>query len=503
MRSFLSSVTLGTSSARQPAKQIDTAVTFQPFVESRAMSDLYEAQFTWPSTEPSVVVVTGTFDEWSSSVHLVKETDEGGNTNNVLTSPPRPSGVSEAPVVANGDAKAKDTTIADFVDTVAARDGTTSALDYVTSALGAAIQSQIGVDPINGTQVAVEAPKPDAQFNVPEPPLADTPIAAPEPTMAPVVPISIVPVNADENNTSASATETQVAAEPSQPVETPSTHTPAPPFDALQAPAPLADAPSVPEVVVETVVPETKNIEAPAPSELPVSPSSEPPTVSAVVSEPTPEPAAISPVVSEPTPEPAATSVVVSEPTPEPAATSAVVSEPTPDPAAPSTVVSEEPPEPASTMIFGQESKTPQVAVAEAPSEPTTTEVAASEPISEPAVAAVSPEPASASPVPVIDPVATPAATEVAKPSTNGAAPTSTPKDVSSPSTPAASAPTTPAKKNGHAFPSSGTESLSSSTANSPSKFGTVGSRKNRKSIFGKIKGIFGNDKDKEEKEKK
>ncbi|KAJ7781565.1 hypothetical protein B0H16DRAFT_1299596, partial [Mycena metata] len=171
--------------------------------------------------------VTGSFDEWSSSVHLVKgadgwfhgsakipwdtkiaykyvvdsqwvcetssptETDEGGNINNVFTSPPKPSGVSEAPVVANGDAsekmetsppvaadsppsEVKDTNIAgeeagpdagttlsqvasDFVDTVAARDGTTSALSYVTSALGAAIQSQIGVDPINATQVSSDA----------------------------------------------------------------------------------------------------------------------------------------------------------------------------------------------------------------------------------------------------------------------------------------------------------------------------------------------------------
>ncbi|KAJ7233143.1 carbohydrate-binding module family 48 protein, partial [Mycena haematopus] len=89
------------------------------------MSDLHEVHFKWPSTEPSVVVVTGTFDEWRSSVHLVKtengfsgsvripwdtkiyykyvvdskwvcestsptETDSSGNVNNVYTSPPEP-----------------------------------------------------------------------------------------------------------------------------------------------------------------------------------------------------------------------------------------------------------------------------------------------------------------------------------------------------------------------------------------------------------------------------
>ncbi|KAJ7937347.1 hypothetical protein B0H13DRAFT_209903 [Mycena leptocephala] len=36
------------------------------------MSDLHEVLFTWPSTEPGSVIVTGTFDEWTSSVHLVK-----------------------------------------------------------------------------------------------------------------------------------------------------------------------------------------------------------------------------------------------------------------------------------------------------------------------------------------------------------------------------------------------------------------------------------------------
>ncbi|KAJ7233142.1 hypothetical protein B0H12DRAFT_1192120 [Mycena haematopus] len=42
----------------------------------------------------------------------------------------------------------------DFADTVIAADGTSSALGYVASALGATIQSQIGVDPINGAKVS-------------------------------------------------------------------------------------------------------------------------------------------------------------------------------------------------------------------------------------------------------------------------------------------------------------------------------------------------------------
>ncbi|KAJ7283492.1 carbohydrate-binding module family 48 protein, partial [Mycena rebaudengoi] len=89
------------------------------------MGDLHEVEFKWPSTDPSVVIVTGTFDQWSSSVHLVKgdtgfrgtvripwndkiafkyivdsvwlcgvdfptETDASGNQNNVYTAPPKP-----------------------------------------------------------------------------------------------------------------------------------------------------------------------------------------------------------------------------------------------------------------------------------------------------------------------------------------------------------------------------------------------------------------------------
>ncbi|KAF7433366.1 hypothetical protein PC9H_005316 [Pleurotus ostreatus] len=36
------------------------------------MNDLHEAVFRWPSTDVSDVIVTGTFDQWSSTVHLAR-----------------------------------------------------------------------------------------------------------------------------------------------------------------------------------------------------------------------------------------------------------------------------------------------------------------------------------------------------------------------------------------------------------------------------------------------
>ncbi|KAJ6516205.1 hypothetical protein C8R45DRAFT_235494 [Mycena sanguinolenta] len=171
------------------------------------MSDLHEVHFKWPSTEPSVVIVTGTFDEWSSSVYLSKtengftgtinipfdtkiyykyvvdsnwvcettsptETDSSGNVNNVYFSPPKPVAVeaavadpvvitdalpenleSSTPAVADPPSETKSADHVDFAETVVAAEGTSSALGYVASALGAAIQSQIGMDPINGEKV--------------------------------------------------------------------------------------------------------------------------------------------------------------------------------------------------------------------------------------------------------------------------------------------------------------------------------------------------------------
>ncbi|KIM45902.1 carbohydrate-binding module family 48 protein [Hebeloma cylindrosporum] len=88
--------------------------------------DLHEVQFKWPHPEPNTVIVTGTFDDWSSSVYLTKtpagfegttkipwgekikfkfvvdgnwvvhedqptEIDPGGFVNNVYSAPYRPS----------------------------------------------------------------------------------------------------------------------------------------------------------------------------------------------------------------------------------------------------------------------------------------------------------------------------------------------------------------------------------------------------------------------------
>ncbi|KAF5333716.1 hypothetical protein D9611_002252 [Ephemerocybe angulata] len=90
-----------------------------------ASNDLYEMRFEWPHREPSTVLVTGTFDQWSRSVKLTKtdtgfvgsvqvpwaekvkykfivdgrwytqagqptETDPGGYVNNIYFTPPKP-----------------------------------------------------------------------------------------------------------------------------------------------------------------------------------------------------------------------------------------------------------------------------------------------------------------------------------------------------------------------------------------------------------------------------
>ncbi|KAJ7667698.1 hypothetical protein DFH06DRAFT_962718, partial [Mycena polygramma] len=162
---------------------------------------------------------------WVCETNSPTEADNAGHVNNVYTSPPKPveAVVDTAAAVTNGAVPASEKLdsdglgpatatfsqlASDFVDTVAARDGTSSALGYVASAFGAAIQSQIGVDPINADKIALETPKPDGEFNLPGPQAAEpSPATAPEVSlMAPVVPVLIVPVNAAENNTSSTET---------------------------------------------------------------------------------------------------------------------------------------------------------------------------------------------------------------------------------------------------------------------------------------------------------
>ncbi len=49
--------------------------------------------------------------------------------------------------------------LSDIADTIAARDGTSSALGYVSSGLGAAIHNVVGIDPINTQQVRIHVAK--------------------------------------------------------------------------------------------------------------------------------------------------------------------------------------------------------------------------------------------------------------------------------------------------------------------------------------------------------
>ncbi|KAF8165064.1 hypothetical protein B0H34DRAFT_855509, partial [Crassisporium funariophilum] len=35
-------------------------------------AEFHQVQFTWPHLEPSTVIVTGTFDKWSSSIYLTR-----------------------------------------------------------------------------------------------------------------------------------------------------------------------------------------------------------------------------------------------------------------------------------------------------------------------------------------------------------------------------------------------------------------------------------------------
>ncbi|KAJ7067974.1 hypothetical protein C8F01DRAFT_584063 [Mycena amicta] len=122
------------------------------------MADLHEVSFHWPSGEPTQVIVTGTFDQWSSSLHLHKsedgagfsgstkieygskiafkyvvdsewlcssssptETDGEGNINNIYQAPDLPATALMPTEEANGSSLSQ--LASDLVDTVAARDG--------------------------------------------------------------------------------------------------------------------------------------------------------------------------------------------------------------------------------------------------------------------------------------------------------------------------------------------------------------------------------------------
>ncbi|KAG6899768.1 hypothetical protein C0993_006994 [Termitomyces sp. T159_Od127] len=156
------------------------------------MTDEHKVFFEWPHSEPTEVIVCGSFNDWARTCHLTKgptgftgfihipwgskitykyivdgawrihpeeptESDEDGNINNMYIAPPQPDDNGKpASAGAPGDAP-RDTSqlVAHFADTITAREGTSSTLDYVASGFGAAVNSIVGVDPINAEQYAL------------------------------------------------------------------------------------------------------------------------------------------------------------------------------------------------------------------------------------------------------------------------------------------------------------------------------------------------------------
>jgi hypothetical protein len=115
--------------------------------------------------------------QWMVVEHEPTELDHDCNVNNVYTAPPKPPSSpleADSPVLvspsytdhptssdnATGEPEAASNPpfpqiVADLAETVAAREGTTSALNYVASGLGAAIHNVVGIDPINAEQVTI------------------------------------------------------------------------------------------------------------------------------------------------------------------------------------------------------------------------------------------------------------------------------------------------------------------------------------------------------------
>ncbi|GAV99458.1 carbohydrate-binding module family 48 partial [Lentinula edodes] len=217
-------------------------------------SEKYQVTFHWPHTEPNSVIVTGSFDEWSQSKRLQKgedgfkgtaeinwnekitykfvvdgqwvvnnqeptEADNSGNVNNVHTAPEKPlaphsNGTLEEPKPASEPA-------ADLAAIMAATDGTSSALGYVASGVGAAIQGVIGLDPINPDQMSVKSPVSPAP---PTPNVISTSTEAPNsPTVSSDAVHPGVPNGTSEGSPVLIAESTAAVTAPFEP----STHTPA------------------------------------------------------------------------------------------------------------------------------------------------------------------------------------------------------------------------------------------------------------------------------------
>ncbi|KAK0206218.1 hypothetical protein DFS33DRAFT_570233 [Desarmillaria ectypa] len=478
-----------------------------PSSSTANMQNNHEVLFEWPHTEATSVVVTGTFDQWSSSIHLAKdssgfkgstqipweekitykfivdgqwtiapsqptETDSSGNVNNIYIAPSKPSPptvtmdstspaetlesiaeTTEKPAV-NGDTLASDkqeteTTSGSVSQVVsdlatAATAGTANGLGYVASGVGAAVQSVVDGD----TETSVETTT--AQVPAPEP---TTSKAASEPIPEPVAePTPAVPEMTPATEASSPEPAAQVVSEPVTEPE--------------PAPAPFVEPTTSVPSVVETLPTEEHAKVTPEP-----------------ISEPTPVPLA-EPIPAAPAVAPIVPIAIVP--------VNAAENNESPPPSA-------ETKEEASThspSSFSPALVSPAVVAAEIPSAPALQIVPPSESTPVPAEPAVAPTSSE-----VIGDMKSTNHVASEKPPTNGPAPEAD-KALSQPEpvTPPPSAPSTPKKK--QPFPS--TESPSNSPSSS-SKFGTSGSaRKKRSSFFGKIniKHMFSPSKDKD-KEKK
>ncbi|KAF5370038.1 hypothetical protein D9758_001340 [Tetrapyrgos nigripes] len=225
------------------------------------MDDLYEITFEWPHSHPNNVIVTGSFDNWSSSVRLTKEpssfkgttkipwnekitykfvvdgqwlvddgkpteSDSSGNVNNVLTAPSKPAPLAEPEVP-----KPSTITNVNGVDPVKAEE---VPVEAPKAEVSASVQSPQAQDPTSASVAlseptkagnAPEPPEPVSTFVVPAEPVSESVKDAATPPVEPSthVPVDIPAPISSDTVASPSPAETKPTAEAE-----PSTHTPAP-----------------------------------------------------------------------------------------------------------------------------------------------------------------------------------------------------------------------------------------------------------------------------------
>ncbi|KAJ3561992.1 hypothetical protein NP233_g9850 [Leucocoprinus birnbaumii] len=207
------------------------------------MSDFYEFAVEWPSTSAKTVIVTGDFDKWSKSLQLSRSSGNDLFTATIkvpygcptrykfivdgewAVKPDQPTEYSpegylnnihyvplKAPPTANSDGKAENRngtvrqslSISDVKDAIVASAGTSGALNYVTSGIGESIAIPT---PITAS-ASIGLPSPaltnddDATSVSAAPTTADSGAPSPNSTsVAPLIPIGIVPVYSKENCT--------------------------------------------------------------------------------------------------------------------------------------------------------------------------------------------------------------------------------------------------------------------------------------------------------------